>query len=280
LLATAFLGTASLASANPQNPFALQGELFMEPADYIERPTSKQNYREKLEALVAQASGEQARLIDFFAGPGGLTGVVIQGLQSDSKRIIGWVTPGTNHLVVGKVFDRDGTDATEIAHDAFISGIPSTSLQMPKEDALSMARSFQGLVQFEIKNPVNTLFVFASPDCSYCRRLHRNISNLEKEFKRARVEVKWLMVGFSDEAVVKAANILDKGFSVWGNRIEAQPSADHIEAVENNARLLSHTLTNIVTPTLIWEADGITDMISYAPDRLEIKEILEKISRK
>lgn len=63
--------------------------------------------------LVAGASGGRAKLVRTFAGPDGLTGLVISGTQPGVRPVIGWGIPGAKPLVViAPLYQRDGHDLT------------------------------------------------------------------------------------------------------------------------------------------------------------------------
>lgn len=283
LLCMVCLGISLDAQAVPRSPFALNGDLVMEPSDFIEHPATRESYRAKLEELVEQASGHQARLIDFFAGPGGLTGVIIKGLKEDSKTLVGWVPPGADYLVLGRVFDRKGADQTVLATTNLLGGEARGAAALSLDDVYSMALQFRGVDVFpDMENPANTLCVFFDTGCHYCKRLYRYVRQNAHVFEDQKIQVKWMPVAFgAEKAERQATAILQFGMEQWGKAVSADwaPEKELTEAVRNNSQLAAAAVPKLFTPLLIWKGEDGVELDMGAPSsQSELATLVKKIA--
>jgi len=296
LTVTALFGASATVSATMQpqakNPFVTpSAEMVVAPVGYNQHLIPKPDFEKKLATLVDQASNAEARIVGYFQGPGGMTGVMIKGPNEDSQTIIGWVPPGIDYLMVGSLFDRKGDDLTKTATEAFIDN-PQQASTVPEKDSSVASEptegveacigcSDTGVEQFDIKEPTAVVYVFVTPDCYYCRNMYRTVNKLEEDFVEAKVQVRWLMVGFDKSTIRNASAILASGIDTPWTRPGAEPQNEHVQQVFANSNLLLETVEgeDISTPTMVWVEDGKDVVHGSSMDEKELKELIGKLSK-
>ena len=270
-----------------ENPFASNGEFFIEPASHVEHFIPKQEYEAKLSKLVTEVFKGQAVLAGFFAGPSGLTGVLMQGKNEQSPTVVGWVPPGTNYVMVGKLFDRQGQDVTETAKKTFLS--PSATPRIEGEEIqavdegqemVRISDSHQGIALFNIKEPVATVYVFASHGCHYCRDMFESAKDLEDVFVEANVQMRWLMVGFDEDSIRKSAGIVSEGLKgAWDSPSNTATSKAIEDVYENSNLLIDRTSgDNLVVPTVVWTEDGEEKILGASMDEEGLRTLILRIA--
>lgn len=237
----------------------------------------------KIETLVKEVSGGQARVVDVFAGPDGLTGMVLKGLEEDSPQVIGWVPQGERFVVVGNVYDRSGSNLTDEAAIQFIGDHPEISATeeplpvLTPDQSYDLVQTLAGVNQVAMKEPRNTLYVMFESSCWYCLRLHRQLTQAEEQFKTAGLQVKWIPIGYEGPSRERGAQILAQGLGAMKDG--SQPATkENLEAVDNNSLAMLQMMSQISTPTLIWKGmDGVHTYIG-APESGELQEMIEGLA--
>lgn len=225
-------------------------------------------------ALVGAASNGTAEMVRSFAGPGPFTGVIVKAKTPTAKSIITWETQGK--LVVGHLYDPDGTDLTARAADeqhvlhpmdaikdySGLAPAAGPDARLTPEAVFARATTSSGsLVQG--RGP-RELVVFTSPSCAYCLRFKRMADQVEEQYGQ-HLTIRWLPVGFREADVVAATEQLGGGAAA---RQQILDNSALLEAVSQNP-----ARPNV--PLLMWkDDDGIKKKIG-APTLEGLKAIWE-----
>lgn len=115
---------------------------------------------------VQKASHGLAHVLRTFAGPGGLTGAVIEG--PDGTRNIAWVTPDGQAVVIrGELVGLQGQDYTKGA-------LYGQGLLLSPASAIAAAASQSTHAVLVGANPrAPTVTVFFDPNCIFCHLLYK-----------------------------------------------------------------------------------------------------------
>ncbi len=200
----------------------------------------------RAQALVAGASKGRAKALKVFAGPGGLTGVLVQvGEGEAAQRSIVWANGDGSALLVGNLVSADGTDLN--AGAAVQAGVYKAPAETLAAAALPAARA----ILSKGRGPVLT--VFMDPNCIFCHKLFKD---LEPVMAKGDVRVRFVMVGvIKEDSLAKSATILgmadplqaltvdehkfDKAQEEGGITPSAKPNAAMFATVSANNRLLA-----------------------------------------
>lgn len=150
-------------------------------------------------ASVQKASRGLAHVLRTFAGPGGLTGAVIEG--QDGTRNIAWITPDGRAVVIrGELVGLQGQDYTKGAlYDQRLLLAPATAIT----DAAA-ASTHAILVGADPKAPVVT--VFFDPNCIFCHLLYKAF---RPYVAAGKMRVRFVLVGLiKPDSLARAASIL------------------------------------------------------------------------
>ena len=198
------------------NPFAAQSE---------------QDYKN----LVAKVTKGRAVYVDHFAGPENLTGIILRGLNADSKEIITWNPPGTDFLMIGRLVDTYGSDLTQVAHNFFISETdPGEPLSF--ESIESELKFFQFSSPASRSEKTKTIHIITDPSCPYCANLRQDMGHFKEDL--ADLDIRIVPVSHPGDGVKAAANILRHGPVLAKSQSFPNPSPDDLAAVEHNTNLL------------------------------------------
>ena len=200
----------------------------------------------KVQTLVTGASKGRAKALKVFAGPGGLTGVLVQvGTGEATQRSIVWANADGSALLVGNLVSADGTDLN--AGAAVQAGMYKAPADTLAATVLPAARA----ILSKGRGPVLT--VFMDPNCIFCHMLFKD---LEPVMAKGDVRVRFVMVGVvKEDSLAKSAAILgmadplqalttderkfNKAQEEGGIAPAAKPNAAMFAAVAANNRLLS-----------------------------------------
>jgi hypothetical protein len=111
--------------------------------------------------------------------------------------------------------------------------------------------------------------------------MYRTVEKLEEDFVEAKVQVRWLMVGFDKSTIRNAAAILASGIDTPWTRPGAEPQNEHVRQVFANSNLLLETVEGeeISTPTMVWVEDGEVVIHASSMDEKQLKELIGKLSK-
>ena len=227
----------------------------------------------KAQALVAGASKGRAKALKVFAGPGGLTGVLVQvGAGEAVQRSIVWANGDGSALLVGNLVSADGTDLN--AGAAVQAGVYKAPAETLAAAALPAARAILS------KGHGPVLTVFMDPNCIFCHKLFKD---LEPVLAKGDVRVRFVMVGVvKEDSLAKAATILgmadplqalttdehkfDKAQEEGGIAPSATPNAVMFATVAANNRLLADAGGH-GTPMLLYcsKASGQVKQVEGVP---------------
>jgi thiol:disulfide interchange protein DsbG len=227
----------------------------------------------KAQALVTGASKGRAKALKVFAGPGGLTGVLVQvGAGQAAQRSIVWANSDGSALLVGNLVSPDGTDLNVGA--AVQAGVYKAPAETLAATMLPAARA----ILSKGRGPVLT--VFMDPNCIFCHMLFKD---LEPVMARGAVRVRFVMVGVvKEDSLAKSATILgmpdplqalttdehkfDKAQEEGGIKPSTKPDAAMFAAVAANNRMLSDAGGH-GTPMLLYcsKASGQVKQVEGVP---------------
>lgn len=199
--------------------------------------------------LVNKASTGKAVYINHFEGPEGLTGIILKGLNKDSKEIIGWNPKGSNLLFIGSVVDLSGKDITQIAVEYYIS---SKQDQEINEKQAALIKDLNGFRYIETVTSSKVASVVIDPACLYCQEIINQIELRKEEFSKKGMSVEIIPIGTPNTPYVKeAANILSFGPKI--GKIKPLNTADpqKIALVNYNTEKLTEAFPDLKTPLII-----------------------------
>lgn len=237
--------------------------------------------REKVIKLVQQATKGKAKPILQFNAPSGLTGLVIGSGKKDDKKIIAWVTPDSETLIIGKLTDINGMDLTAVAEQEFgairlaltrASGFTETHNLSTGDDGvfgnddlirLLQERSRQGYAfQTNKTNSKKDLYIFFDPDCPYCKDTWKDIEMNEKLNKND-VNIFWFPLALREENENYAAAYLEEGAKAYektvisGEMPTGQPSIAALRKSRSNRELIALT-GQLRTPSVVFKnSEGV-----------------------
>ncbi len=227
----------------------------------------------RAQALVTGASKGRAKALKVFAGPGGLTGVLVQvGAGEATQRSIVWANADGSALLVGNLVSADGTDLN--AGAAVQAGVYKAPAETLAATLLPAARA----ILSKGRGPVLT--VFMDPNCIFCHMLYKD---LEPVMAKGDVRVRFVMVGVvKEDSLAKSAAILgmadplqalatderkfNKAREEGGIAPAAKPNAAMFAAVAANNRMLSDAGGH-GTPMLLYcsKASGQVKQVEGVP---------------
>ncbi|MGK9450217.1 thiol:disulfide interchange protein DsbG [Acidithiobacillus caldus] len=240
-------------------------------------------------AVVSQAEAQklvdglthgQGQVEKTFAGPGGLTGALV---QIDGHPNILYLTPDGKYLVAGTVFNAAGENLMrEEAIQLGLISKPETPQALAKKAAA--ADSFV----LGTKGPEITAFV--DPNCIFCHKFYEEAKPL---IAAGKLRVRFVVVAFlkpssagkaeailgaKDPAAAMAEN--EKGFDEateeGGIEPAKDPAAATVTAVQNNTKLLEQS-GEVATPTLLYCNDHNTVVLKHGLPDKDLESFLKEI---
>ena len=237
----------------------------------------------ELSRVVASVSQSRAHMVRRFDGPGGLTGVVVEGNDPGSRQAAGWVTSDGKYLLIGNLFDQHGHDVADghLNHPGWSAATERGFFQR--------VQTAEAVSQFP--TGTRTLYVFADADCVFCWKLFEEMSQSSESFKVASVRVHWIMVGTqSVESARRGAEILRRGLAGLVENETGYSTVQHvggiaplgdpkfIDAISENTELfLQSPTTTRATPTLVWASPRGAQLRVGLPDEGTLQQILSEI---
>jgi len=211
---------------------------------------------QRLKKLVEEATKGRVIYIDHFAGPEEMTGIILKGLNNDSKKIIAWNPPGTDFLMVGRLINSSGEDLTQVAHDFFIS-------EVDHNDDLSFESIEPKLNYFSFSSSPSgkTIHIITDPSCSHCSRLSHEMEDSKEQLSD--FDIRIVPIGRPGVGIKAAAKILKHG----PNQVTAQsfslanPGPDDLAAVERNTDLLVGVFPKLATPMILVDGKPIKNTL-------------------
>lgn len=199
---------------------------------------------------VQKASRGLAHVLRTFAGPGGLTGAVIEG--PDGTRNIAWITGDGQAVVIrGDLVGLHGQDYTKGAlYDQHLLFAPAAAMA-----AASAPSTHAILVGTNPKAPIVT--VFFDPNCIFCHLLYKALDPYVMDGK---LRLRFVLVGLiKPDSLARATSILmarDPAAALATD--EAKFDRTHEEGGYPVARTLAPALEAAVKAngTLMTRADG------------------------
>ncbi len=192
-------------------------------------------------AVIGRLTHGKATVVRTFAGPDGLTGLVIRG---SSGPVIGWMTNSRSAVILGGVVDaKTNENMTLQATNAYIlkGGPNQSATQAPNLAPASVApasapvatppakpedgeqalaafvsggvNSFHTIAQPGLSGP-NTLYVFIDPNCIFCHKMYGTVQSRLADFRKAGVRVVYVPVAILKQSSIgKAAQEIQGGWT-------------------------------------------------------------------
>lgn len=238
----------------------------------------------QLAALIKTATAGKGVLDDTFAGPSGLTGLVVKGPNGEGMVV--WATPDGQNLLVGSLLDAQGRNQTVTATEAYLGASqPKSATSQTSAEFLAATRTAAAVYQGAGDK---TLYVYVDPNCIFC---HKLAESLMHKTLPAGVRIAWIPVGFlKPDSTGKGAAILAGGWDAFVQNeqgyVEASesggvtPSTDAaaMAQVTANTELLRRT-GRVSTPTLVYQdVKQGAQVVAGMPDAAGIDSILASIA--
>lgn len=252
-------------------------------------------------ALIKNASKGRATATKVFAGPHGLSGIVIKGGR---EKTVGWaVGTGGPLLAVGELFDQHGRDLTDRAdHRYHIQPLRMSSAQVKPSSAHKTADTSKALTpqallhdisthghaipnEPGLKDPAHTIWIFIDANCPYCHATYVAARHLRKQLQTEGVQIEYLPTAvLKRSSIGKAAAILaggeaalarnEKHFDIAHESGAIQPiqSVAYISQVRDNTILLNVDGRVPAVPTAVWT--GANHTVHVRPGTLSRTRIL------
>ncbi len=209
----------------------------------------------KVRADIARISHGRAEAEKVFAGPSGLTGVLI---KIQGRRMVGWLTSDGRHLLIGSLIGPEGANETRAAMEK-LGLIPKP---IPAEKFAVASTRAAGFT-VGTKGPLLTAYI--DPNCIYCHKFYQEVMPL---VNAGRVRVRFVPVAFlkpsspakavallaaADPAAALAKNEKDFDTSTEEGGIAPAKDPDPAVAakVKANTELLAKS-GQVATPTLVY----------------------------
>lgn len=249
---------------------------------------SKPMTQAQAQALVKGASHGKAKVVKVFPGPGGLTGVVIQGGR---QKTIGWgIDAGKPLLAIGELFNGDGQELTTPAdrqhhvrplrmsyakprksslatQPAGIKQAPHPQ-QRPRMEAMKPAALYKAiqhhgyLVPNEpgLTHAAHTIYVFVDANCPFCHLTYEAAQQEATRLKRAGVQIDYLPAAvLKASSIGKAAAIL-KGGAHALQRNEAKFNVGNESGAIKPIKS-KHFIAQVRANTVLLDRDGKTGAV-------------------
>lgn len=261
--------------------------------------------------------------------PGGWVPVLVRGAHSPRQSVV-WVSPNHHYLMVGAVFDRAGLNLTREVSQAehvvvtsgqegaptppvapsqsgslsgslnqVVSGAPRITAPMLGDNLSNAAfwsathRYTHGIVQYPVKGPHHTLYVYIDPDCSFCHHLFLRLEKLKPLLRQAHLQVKWLPVAILRPGGAKRAQAVLAGglkaliynethfqVAVEKGGIAGKQSIPTTVDLLDNMRIFAASGKQIGTPTLTWKNRGKAHKVIGLPTWSGLRAIIASFHRR
>ena len=148
-------------------------------------------------ALVEKVTEGHLTTLSTFAGPGDLTGYVLQPKQGGTPVILYAQNQGA-YVFYGTLIGPDGANLTDQDQEKYVTALTAKSI----ESNLSSVASFsEGAA-----NAPYQMYVMADPNCSAC---HYFYENAKPKLQSGELRIEWILVGFvRPDSLPKAAAIM------------------------------------------------------------------------
>lgn len=150
--------------------------------------------QEAAELVKKMSKGTVEIVKTFDAKEIGMTGVVV---KRGGKPLVVYVDSRTKTMFSGVFITEDGTNLAQKYND---SEVPKPDMKAYWDKAQQTA-----YVSYGSDKAPALFYVLGESNCGYCKRLHNEIKPLVKAGK---VQVRWILLGFNDQADDKAAGVL------------------------------------------------------------------------
>ncbi|WP_447553406.1 thiol:disulfide interchange protein DsbG [Vreelandella sp. EE22] len=228
---------------------------------------------EPLPAPVEALRNQGVEIHERFEAPGGLTGF---GASTPGQEMAVYLTPDGEHVIIGTLMDRQGTNLTEAQLAAHV--------RAPLEAQTWQSLEQSHWIQDGDSNATRTVYMFTDANCSYCKRLWRAT---RPWVEAGEVQIRHIMVGIlAPNSPALAATLLAaddptaalKAHSE-GEPVEASAQALEIEEQVYTNNQLFDELGLHATPTSAFQRDtdeGYTrlDRIEGLPDEPRLIEMM------
>lgn len=216
-------------------------------------PFEAQNKKD-LRALVARVTKNRVVYVDHFPGPENLTGIILKGLNQDSKKIIAWNPPGTDLLMIGRLVDATGTDLTQVAHDYFLS-------ESNTSDPLSFETIESELKFFQFSSPASlsekTIHIITDPSCVYCARLGRDMISHQNDLVNLDIRIVPIAQPGNETAAV---DILKHGPDT-NSAVAINQSQKDVDSIKHNTKMLLEAFPKLSTPMILVDGKPVKNTI-------------------
>lgn len=229
---------------------------------------------DSLPAPIAKLADQGLTIVKQFDAPGELSGYAA---RVRGNRLALYLTPDGQHVIVGSLFDADGTNLTRRKLKAILG---SSGISKPWK---KLAAS-QWIGSGNPDAPV-TVYEFVDPNCPYC---HQFFEATRKWVKSGRVQIRHILVAilkpssFGKAAAILQAEDPEAAFKRHQHHYPSggidpagtiKPSTK--KAIAANTRLMSQ-LEIRGTPGIVYRGDsGDLHIIQGLPDKTGLKKIME-----
>ncbi|MFW5759091.1 MAG: hypothetical protein ACOCYO_10455 [Bacteroidota bacterium] len=269
-----------------------------------ENEVPKEQFKKKLQALVSDVSQDQAKILEFFEGPYGFTGLILEGKEPNGKKIIAWATPGLDTLLVGELFDRSGEDLSQVAYkkldvanmkidvgpgakieqgmmsddpdEVIEEGTSAETEEIAEDQSYSAGKELEdakGILQFpDMESPDKVLHVFFSTSCPYCEELYGTTQKKSDFLKKEKVQVNWIPADKHAGDIIED-NSFDRISEYFG---KPEPSSDS-QTGSQNYFAAAQLNSNLGFPMLAWETkEGLESHVG-APVEKDFEKAIDII---
>lgn len=171
---------------------------------------TKEMRQQRAQGLVQRIGEGKARVVDVFASPTGLTGVV---LDTGSGRVVAWMPDAGEVLFIGAAFDSSGTNISQVEMVGRGFATPETNAPnaapLPNASNRNSAvplRALERSAGFVEGASGPTIIAFIDLNCAYCSQLWRLT---RAPIAAGRLRVRWVPVAVvAPDSEAKAAQLL------------------------------------------------------------------------
>jgi len=232
----------------------------------------EQLLEKKVYNIVNQASQGKAKVAAWHEYDD-VIGVVLEGVNSNGKNIIGWIPKSTDMLILGNAIQK-GKSLNPNLKKATKKDIQKSknkqTFDIPKNNIKAIQKSFS-IDQFKISNPKATFYVFFDPVCKFCERAYYNTKQKRAKYIKSKTQIKWIPIAILDKkseilaSSMLALNNMEKYFHIANRNRKNQIrqkieniTADHFQRVDKNTILFFKVLGDkLGTPLIVWEEDNV-----------------------
>ncbi|MDX1656106.1 MAG: thiol:disulfide interchange protein DsbG [Candidatus Competibacteraceae bacterium] len=137
------------------------------------------------------------QILDSFSAPADMTGYVVS-YGNDETSVV-YLTPDGEHVLVGVMLDRYGTNLTQ-------NQLATRNPKLPDYQAMWERAENATWIAEGAKAPKSIVYVIADPYCPYCHALWK----ASQPYQAAGLQTRWILISYlHQDSEAKAAAILE-----------------------------------------------------------------------